>query len=397
MVDVGIIRQYGEGLFTETGTTFVKTIEEPAAAFADDEDWLFVSTAHISGSDTAQPTVQYRTLYPDGSIHQWMDDWEPTGNFSWHGHMKRIADLGPTPGDLEQQIAETGTQTADAKKCQLFGIRLSDLAAGDFAYAEDATDYTHTLTHVTHSSISPSQVAGEKWVIMASVICEQNQANFSIEYRITKDGVEIAMGICENEDVAATGGFFLIVGDDDVSTESPTYAIQVRDDAAGTKSHTIFSSIFAMRLDAYESFSMARSVAHAFSAADVYETAATFTHTPTTTGDHVVIGAYVGNPNDQPNRVKGKVVFAGTTDSDKVSSFPSYYDDGDQYPDQIFQIDNITTAGKLIDLDIMADLLTAPAPDVVEPTLIVFSKKLAVAAVAVYPPFPRRQLTTVRM
>ena len=396
MADISAVYAHADGLASVTSATWTSMVSVDSGEFADDEDWIFFHLIDAGGSDSAAATTNFRALYPDGSTIQYLLNHEPatTSNaqLSRLGMMKRITDQTASPGDLQGQYSESGSVTAYYRNATVLGLRLDDLAAGDFAYDDDGTDYTHTTTLATHSSVSPTTTSGEKWLIIACARVQINQTNNSFEIAIDKGGTDKVNALWEGEDTASELTLIVSWVDDSPDSETATYAVQTRDDGGATFNHTIFSSIFALRLDAFDDFSQARSATFDFVGSSAFEVLETFTHTPDTTANHIVWGGFVADVDSQGDSVRNKLQF-DDVDGDSLSiQNHTLFSADDRQPQTVFELKSIASTGVKHDLEALTNDHTGTL-QLEETHLVTFSVTLADAGTVT----PATIVTTVAM
>ncbi len=358
------------------------------SGFTGSKEYLIVVNMLVGG-DTAAGRFAFRALH-DATVFSSSQRWiEPNVNagakttYSWW----TVFDQPATPETIKMQfaIASSSVDTINADEVRIFAINLTDDltedtgSGGDWKFAEDASGPTqHTTTPVDRVSLTfTPDTASEDWLILARAGIIVDSTTVEYEMHLLEDGSDARKQLAkEGADTIELDALTMVYVAESLSAASHTYKVQTEDDATGVNDYDT-SALLALRLDAFESHSVIQTAGLFEPGGTGFEEIATGTHTPTTTGDHMVIGDMLSDSGfvDASLRLQ----FGGTSDptawEDSVSQIdPNDVDD--QYNAPLFVIRSIPDTGVAIDLDAIG----TTASDFYDRTIVAFSMELVPSA-----------------
>lgn len=372
-----------QGLYAETISDVISTdvsggwldcAEIAAGSFTASGKYLIVALAYLS-SNSATLEKRARLVHgPDGSEAAFTDatyDIEGGGAGANAGDLASWMYVWDQPGTAEQvkvQIASTGADDVTCHLSQIFALRLDDLAASDWTYAEVTTDYTNTATFADQAAVTFTPNGTDGWLLIGHVVWDVNDAANQFEARLN-DSVAGALEpllSLEGEDAATEERCGLLVRAQTPSAASHTFSVQARNDVIGTANVVLSSRIFALRLNAFRQH-FAEYTEAEITTLDAMTNAETATVTPDVTGDWFYIGSVTA---DEKTGVTNEFRIRLQDDNDgSMGSDPAYGDDQpqdwamdstDQFPFQIFKLKSLTSGGpRTINVD--AQLTTGGA------------------------------------
>ena len=360
------------------------------SGFTGSKKYLIIANALIGG-DTAVGRFDYRMLHGStvfDSSQRLIEPNTPLGaekTYSWWTVFEQPA----TPETVKMQfrIFSTTGHTINADEIRIFAINLTDDldedtgAGGDWKFAEDASGPTqHTTTPVDRVSLTfTPDTADEDWLILgrAEVIIDSVVVQY--EMHLLEDGSDARKQLAkEGEDTVEIDALTMVYVAEALSAASHTYKVQTEDDETGVNDYDT-SALFALRLDAFESHSVIQTAGLFEPSGTGFEEIATVTHTPTTTGDHLIIGDMLSDSGTLEGSLR--LQFGGTSDPTGWEDSTSQIDPNDaddQYNAPLFVIRSIPDTGVAIDLDAIG----TTASDFYDRTIIAVSMELAPAGAA---------------
>ncbi len=358
------------------------------SGFTGSKKYLIIVNALIGGNANTGE-FQFKMLHASTDFASSFRHIEPNltsgalNNYSWWTVFEQTA----TPETVKMQFridsASSGTIFAD--EIRIFAINLTDDltedtgSGGDWKFAEDTSGPTqHTTTPVDRVSlVFTPNTADEDWLILARAEVIVNATSINYEMHLLEDGSDARKQLSkEGEDTTENDPMTMVYVAESLSAASHTYKVQTEDDASGANDYDT-SALFALRLDAFESHSVIQTPGVFEPGSTGFEEIATVTHTPTTTGDHLIIGDMLSDSGIVNCSLR--LQFGGTSDptgwEDSVSQIdPNDVDD--QYNAPLFVIRSIPDTGVAIDLDAKG----TTASDFYDRTIVAFSMELDAAA-----------------
>ncbi len=299
------------------------------------------------------------------------------------------------PGPAEDVTIDYKTysagMTVGGDTIQLLAIRLDDdLTEGDdWIYNEDddsASPVELTTSNQDFASITfTPDNDGDDWLVIGSVKWEVDSTASNTLFWIRRDGTEAApaddapLFSMEGENTAEFRVRGLHRGYN-LDNTPHTFAIQGRDDSASSPDNHYYSSIFALRLHAFEDHGIFWDEDEI--AVDDWVEIGTLDITPTTTGTFVLLGQSVTDITSflshQIRTQNDEVDIPTGQSSSEISQF---YDADDELPAYTLALPPLATGGsRALDLD--EKTTQAGAESVEDRSLVAFSLELAGGAPA---------------
>ncbi len=292
-----------------------------------------------------------------------------------------------SPEDIKCQFRTAGsTRTVSADEIRIHAINLTDdLTEGtDWSFAEDTSGPTqHTTTPVDRVSLVFTPVdAGDDWLILARNETIIDSLSVNAEMLLLEDGSEaITQTSKEGESILENLVYSRLYVAEGLSAAEHTFKVQTLDDATGTNDYDT-AALFRLNLNKFESHSVIHTAAgYDYTADTTWEELATVTHTPTTTGDHLILGDALTDFASLNTKVSHRLQFGGTSDPTNWESSLSQMDPNDntdQFNGPIAVMRSIADTGIAIDLD--GQVSTGfDAAFALNRTIVAFSMELAAA------------------
>ncbi len=358
------------------------------SGFTGSKKYLIIVNALIGGNNQSGE-FQFKMLHASTDFASSFRHIEPNivaaaaHTYSWWTVFTQPA----TPETLKMQfrIDSVSSQTIFADEIRIFAINLTDDltedtgSGGDWKFAEDTSGPTlHTTSPVDRVSLTfTPDNADEDWLILARAEVIVNATSLSYEMHLLEDGSDARRQLLkEGEDNTENDPLTMVYVAESLSAASHTYKVQTEDDATGFHDYDT-AALFALRLDAFESHSVIQTAGIFEPVGTGFEEIATVTHTPTTTGDHLIIGDMLSDSGFTNGSLR--LQFGGTSDPTAWEDSASQIDPNatdDEYNAPLFVIRSIPDTGVAIDLDGKGSSFS----DFYDRTIIAFSMELVSVA-----------------
>lgn len=377
---------------TTTSSTFQDLVSEPSTSFVATGKYLLTVSASFGGSDVnALFEVQCRhasTVFP-GSLAIL----EPRDSIATRKHGYHFSTVFTQPATAEsidvQFRSQNGTATARVEDITLSWIRLdADLTENtDWFFAEDddeASPVTLTTSFVAFASttFTPDN-NNDDWLVIGCIRVHTNNNSKNYGFRASAGGPRADY---EGEDLAGRDVKFV----SRVSTladSSQTISVEaLQESDAGTDHEHMFSSIFVLRLNAFEEHHFEWLTANLADETTYTEIAggANLAFTPTTAGDFWILGSgiwYRGSGNNTHTGIRiqssGTTIPAGFNES----NFRCNANDADDrlaFNHQVI----VNLAASAQDIDVDAKAAGTVDGDWAQRLAVAFSMELVAAAAA---------------
>ncbi len=307
-----------------------------------------------------------------------------------------------TPADIEFEFKTIGFTTAiDQMTLEL--LDLTDLGSANFVEASDDTNAEVAVqTSWTNLATLAALDASTEYLLLGYVRAAIGHTNrsFQVQLQGTESGGSSLEQLTQHQAEGEDTNELRMVGvaGRHNSSASLQPLLRMNEEVAAANMFSDGSYLIALKTSAFEDFE------YDFTAGTVGITgtetalATVSSYTPTTAGDHLIVGRFnnttAGNTASLVGYVEddGTAIFTG----DEVTTQTQRWDSDDAETVAVVARENLpASASTLVLNSIILDSETGVNAEF--RFLGVLSLELAAAAPAVYPPFPRRQLTTVRM
>ena len=408
MAAIDVTETLQETLQTNTTETYEDVLSIGSGSWVANAKYLILVSSALGCSSSA--LLVGMKMADDADIPNSLHVVEPRANatsavpqnYPWWG----IYDVPATPEAVKlQHVNQQASTTAYADKVAIIKMRLDDdlVENTDWRFAEDTVDDDNTdafQTRADTGSFTPGTPADHR-LILAMIQYEVKTPQRSQLWQLEES---IAGG-----SFAAIGGEFSLEGEDNDETlivswlwedqsgssGSRQYRIVSKDEDTTLATRHLYSSIFVLELNAFESHACVQATGN-LAADDTLQVLNSIAdYKPTTTGNHVTLTGVAVDPDGIQLWKGGFEVDDVSVDDDwDNSNTQATNDTTDDIPHVRYRLHSFATGGQK--LEHTGDALGTGNWQ--ERLIVAFSAELAAApAAAVYPPFPRRQNTLVRM
>ncbi len=380
----------------DTSWTDVDAAAEIATgAFTGSKKYLVIVNALMRGSDIntvfgikvvhgATPTAfasSVMQIEPNGEVGYDYD------YFWW-----TVFDQPATPETIKVQFKTLDSgQTVFADEVRVFAINLTDdlTENTDWHFDENTSGATHTTTAFGAGQTDRASVtftpgsAGDDWLILSRTRIEVKAVGVNYEIATLDESEALVRQKITLEGEDLTDEFrvhtipYVAEG---LSAAEHTYQIQSRDDATGVNDY-VSSAVLALNLDLFESHSVIQTAGTIATTSFTFGEIATLgSYSPTTTGDHMVIGDALFADGFSESRLR--LQFDGTSDPTGWETDDTQWrawDGTDEFNMPVAVIRSISSGGVTVDLDGASE---STANFWSDRTIIAFSMELAAAGAA---------------
>lgn len=377
MADLEILYDRDDSLLTRNTSSSIYGRASISGAALGTKEWLGVAVAALGGGSVSDGQIIHITTPDEDDVQVARHEASSTANdeLVQMGVMRRFTGDSSTPFQIGLSRAGGGTADAYMRDSAVLAIDLDGLVENsDYWWDEDATAATHTSSMVDRSSITITPAANSKVLVIATAEVNIDSTAVNYEMSIREGTTEQATVSYEGENTVEFRSHVLMWVDEDTgSATERTYALSTRDDTNNLNEY-VKSSIFVIDLGLFKDVSSSVVASHNPTTQD-FETAASFTHTPTVTGDQVVLGFMVSNPNTN-SLERSRLTFDGTLDvPDATNLGGSLWDNDDEAGILLMSVKSVADTGDVIDLDVMTD--SASYFQFEDISLVAFSVQLA--------------------
>ncbi len=384
-----------ETLQTHTGDTAYTTKFTVAAAnWVANATYLVIVTARVGGSDNSDLFGWKMNRATGGDIvdsEQFLEPAAVSGGvakpqtYRWWG----IYDVPATAENINFQMkTNDGANTAAADAISLIKLRLDDDLTEDteWRFDEDTSDTTLTTSDVTFAdtgSFTPGTPTDHRLILAlfrVAVNDVTHNHDFVLEESIAGGSFAAigGRGSAEGENLDDIRLYAWGWVDDSGSSGSRQYRIRVSDDESGTQSTHLYSSIFVLEVNAFESHDEDLVTTPLVGDAGLQVLNALAAYSATTTGDHLVLtmqNVDLGSVNSRWN--KGLEIDDVDADADFLSQQSgSGHDVSDKIPWLRARVKSLSTTAQKVE-QVGSGLPVQGAYD--ERMLLVLSAELAAA------------------
>ena len=398
------------GPTTTTSSTFstVATIDD-AAFKVNNAKYLIVAIAKISGDDNANADAEHRMAQGStptviagsfNKIEVQSTSVSVASQYCWFTVFTQPA----TAEDVVfQHRSADGVSTTRTDDLHLFWMRLDTLTENtDWIVDADATGAEHDDVETARAAITWTPgTASHDWLILAqsSVAIDSAAIRHSIQIYDSTGAAILAEHRREGEDTAEIQTQGLVAVLENLPASSQTVQVRTFDSSdVGNNNDYVESEIFVLDLNVFEDH--VTDVQGTLSQVDNdFLPANDLAVTPTTAGDWFIIGGVSAVAGFAGGRTKHQIQLAEVTIPTGFADDPRYsvtFDATDAQATTVAAFPNLAASAQNIDIDVMWQNNSGQSWNY--RIGAAWSLELAAApAVAVYPPFPRRQNTLVRM
>ena len=269
---------------------------------------------------------------------------------------------GSDGGGLAFEQKSVATKTVRTQYLSMLLIDVSNLETSDYFYANNTTAATHTTTYADRASLTVSSpTADDTYLMFGWVATDTNHLgkNALMRMQVTQ-GVDPVRNYpeisYEGEDFTEVLNWW-ICRPYTMSSSSATFTIQTKDDdLTGDENEYLESTIFGLRLDAFENFNSAYTEDETTSTSTSFIELESFSFTPDSTGDVIVAACSVFDADGanrssyervqvdgttKPNDVPDNEVNARSNDATDLLGLP-----------YITRYDGVADTAKTLDLDV---------------------------------------------
>ncbi len=275
-----------------------------------------------------------------------------------------VFDQPATPETVKVQFKTLDSgQTVFADEIRVFAINLTDdlTENTDWHFNENTSGTTHTTTAFGAGQTDRASVtftpgsAGDDWWILSRSRIEVQSASLNYEIAVLDESDTLVRGAISHEGEDLTDEFrvhtipWVAEG---LSAAEHTYKVQTRDDDSGTNHDYVSSAVFALNLDLFESHAVIQTPGTIATTTSFTEIATLGSYSPTTTGDHLVIGDALLVAGSATTHLR--LQFDGTSDptgwETDITQWGAW-DGTDKFNLPVAVIRSISSGGVTVDLD----------------------------------------------
>jgi len=259
---------------------------------------------------------------------------------------------------FEQKAAET--KTVRTQYLSMVILELSELDSSDYFYANDTTAASHTGSFVDRATLTVSSpTSDDTYLMFAWVATDTNKVANNSEMQLEKTGgstTTTPLISYEGEDLTEVLSWW-VTRPYTMTDDSTTWTIQTRDDdASGLVNEYLESTIFGLRLNAFENFNSSYTDIETVTTSTTWVELKSLSITPDTTGDIVAVGSSVFRPQSTNRRSYQRITVAGASKPNTApeSEFNASSNDGTDLlgMPQLTTFSGTASSASTVDLDV---------------------------------------------
>lgn len=320
MATIGVIETTVSTEVASTSTSFTEVVE--SASLTSGTTYYVICHALVEGNANARVFEWQLVDRTNGDAvlsNSTMKREPATSNACQsYSFVGRIT-AGSDGGGLAFEQKSAATKTVRTQYLSMLLLDVSNLDSSDFFYANDSTGASHTATFVDRANLTVSSPTnGDTYLMFGWVATDTNRVTINSEMRMqvtqTPEATLNAPLISyEGEDLTEVLNWW-VCRPYTVTDNSTKFAIQTRDDDdSGTVNQYLESTIFGLRLNAFENFASGYTDAIKTTASADWLELQSVSLTPDTTGDVIVAASSVFDPDGAVRASYQRVQIDGTT------------------------------------------------------------------------------------
>jgi hypothetical protein len=325
MASIGTIHVNLSSEVTSTSTSFTEVLE--SHGLVDGTTYHVVChalTTATSGSDVFQWRLVDRTNSDTVLSNSTLKREPATANAAQSYSFVGKFTAGSDGGGLAFEQQSVATKTVKTKYLSMMIFDLSNLESSDFFYANDTTAASHSGIFVNRATLTVSEpTSDDTYLMFGWVATDTNKVSNNSEMRmqVTAAGetdIETPFISYEGEDLTEVLNWW-ICRPYTMTDNSTRFTVQTRDDnVAGDVNEYLESTIFGMRLNAFENFSTRYTDAEDTTTSTDWHELESIAITPDSSGDVNVFADAVFRPQGTLTSSFERLQVDGTTSPNTV-------------------------------------------------------------------------------
>ena len=367
MASIGVIHTTVSSEVESTSNLFSEVVE--SSALVDGTTYYVICHGLCEGS-ASSAVFEWRLVDKtngDAVLSNSTLKREPSGadtcqSYSFIGRFTAGSDGG---GLAFEQKAPTA-KTIRTQYLSLLLLDVSNLDSADYFYANDTTSATHTATYADRASLTVAEPeSGDTYLMFGWVATDTNKVSINALMRMqVTQGVDPVRNYpeisYEGEDLSEVLNWW-VCRPYTMSSSSAEFTIQTKDDDdSGDDNTYLESTIFGLRLDAFEKFDSAYTEALSTTTSTSFVELESFSLTPDSTDDVIVSACSVFDPNGTNRSSFERVQVGGTTKPNAVPDTESNARSNDSTDllamPYITRYDGVADTAQTIDLDVKKEV-----------------------------------------
>jgi hypothetical protein len=320
MATIGVIETTVSAEVASTSTSFTQVVE--SANLTNGTMYYIICHALVEG-DANQKVFEWQLVdrtNGDEILRNSTLKLEPTTvdvceSYCFVGRITAGSDGG---GLAFEQRTVDATKTARTQYLSMLIFDMSNLDPSDYFYANDSTSATHTTSYVDRANLTAiAPTNGDTYLMFGWVATDTDTVNknalMRIEVTQTPEATLTTPEISyEGEDLTEVLNWW-VCRPYTMTGNNTTFTIQTKDDASGVQNTYLESTIFGLRLNAFETFNTSYTDALATTTSTGFEELAKFSFAPDLSGDVIVVGCSVFNAQAVNRSAFEQLQINGTT------------------------------------------------------------------------------------
>ena len=357
------------------------------AGFANADDVIILVRWSVGGASTttnALSDFRIGSTFAGAAVHS-TNRTEPDSSNSGRGAreftwLDRITLA--TNDNLYIALSSVATGTARADNFTILVLKLDDLAAGDFRYAEDTSsgDAPAFASEADGASVTLPSGGGDDWLVVASADWLCDSVSAATRQQLSLGGTVAMINQIEGEDVDEQWSIGS-VGYLAAAASSAVCKLMYAAEGGNTHDYTR-SAIFALRMEAFEAHigSQDGTDVNLPNSADSFVETNTVALVLSATRDVVFLAQSVVQINHVQTSPYSRVQENNADIIAWTDIGSGVYNTTSIIPCTRFGIGSMTTGTKTIDEDCATDFANASVPVALDHALVAFTTELAAAA-----------------
>jgi len=361
MASIGLIETTVSTEVASTSTSFTEVVE--SSALAKSTTYYVICHALCEG-DANGKVFEWRlvdrtnsdTVLSNSTLKREMNAVDKTQSYAFVGRFTTGTGSGGIA--FEQKAAET--KTVRTQYLSMVILELSELDSSDYFYANDTTAASHTGSFVDRATLTVSSpTSDDTYLMFAWVATDTNKVANNSEMQLEKTGgstTTTPLISYEGEDLTEVLSWW-VTRPYTMTDDSTTWTIQTRDDdASGLVNEYLESTIFGLRLNAFENFNSSYTDIETVTTSTTWVELKSLSITPDTTGDIVAVGSSVFRPQSTNRRSYQRITVAGASKPNTApeSEFNASSNDGTDLlgMPQLTTFSGTASSASTVDLDV---------------------------------------------
>ena len=330
MASIGLIHTTRSSVIQSTSTSFTEVDE--SAALTSGKIYYCVCHALVEGSD-ANKIFEWQLVDRTNSdttltgSHMILEPAQASTTQSYYFVGKFTAGSGGGGLAFEQKAASS--ETVKTRYLSMMLMELSELESSDYFFNTDTSSTALTTSFQDFANARPTTTASDKWLVFAFIDVDVSNVFHNVEmqlqYESSVGGVVSTKPLMSFEGEDATEqNLWAFCRGYTVAGTSDIFTVQARiDNASGAGAHRN-STVFGLRLDAFEDSYFEYTEAENDTTSTDWVALDSKAFTPTSSGDVLVFATAIFEGESTTRKSYGRVQVDGTTSPNTVvDSYPA--------------------------------------------------------------------------